>query len=140
LCSVAFNVPEIKILFLSCYFVVFGVITLINVSIGIRDSDIILDKLFIYFTCQAAGYNGPDTCVKERDDLESYLKPELNAASYILLGLLPWSNLMYAIQAKDVKKVIQKLTAYRWHIVQDRAATTNKDGTQMLSTSCGNTK
>ena len=140
LCSVAFNVPELKILFISCYFVIFGVIALVNVSIGIRDSDIILDKLLIYFTCQAAGYSGPDTCSKERGDLESHLKPELNAATYILLGLIPWSNLLFAIQVKDVKKVIRRLTAYKCHVVRDRTATTSKDCTRTVSTSYGDTK
>lgn len=82
---------------------------MINVSFSARDSDIILDKLFLYFTCQSTGYNGPDTCSKERDELESYLKPELNAATYFMLGLLPWSNLLFAVQVRDVKRAIHKL-------------------------------
>ena len=94
---------------LSCYFIVFGITALINVSISARDLDIILEKLFIYFICQSTGYNGPDTCGKERDELEYYLKPELNAVTYILLGLLPWSNLLFAVQVRDVKTAIQKL-------------------------------
>ena len=82
---------------------------LVNLSISVRDADIILDKLFAYFTCQAAGYNGPDTCATERDELESYLKPELNAVTYFLLGLLPWTNLLFAIQVRDIKKLAKKL-------------------------------
>jgi len=82
---------------------------LVNLSISVRDADIILDKLFAYFTCQAAGYNGPDTCATERDELESYLKPELNAITYFLLGLLPWTNLLFAIQVRDIKKLAKKL-------------------------------
>ncbi|XP_065890388.1 uncharacterized protein [Dysidea avara] len=106
---IRFSVPEVKILMLSCYFIVFGITALINVSISARDLDIILEKLFIYFICQSTGYNGPDTCGKERDELEYYLKPELNAVTYILLGLLPWSNLLFAVQVRDVKTAIQKL-------------------------------
>ena len=140
LCSVAFNVPEIKILLLSFYFVIYGVIVLVTISISIKTSDIIPDKLFNYFSCQASGYNGSDTCAKERDDLESYLKPELNSATYILLGLIPWTNLLFAIQVKDVKKVLRRLMAYRRHAVEDRSTTISKDGTLKMSTSCGDSK
>jgi len=104
----------VKILILSCYFAVFGIIALINVSISIRDADIILDKLFAYFTCQAAGYRGPHTCAAERDDLESYLKPELNGATYFLLGLVPWTNLLFAIQVKDIKTLARKVLPAYW--------------------------
>jgi len=94
----------------------------------------------MYFACQAAGYHGLDTCAKERDDLDVHLKPELNAATYIMLGLLPWSNLMFAVQVKDVKKVMQRLTAYKCHFVKCRTATANEDGKRTLSTSYGDTK
>ena len=87
----------------------FGISALINVSISARDSDIIIDKLFIYFICQSNGNKGPDTCTKERDELETYLHPELNAATYFLMGLLPWTNLLFALQIRDVKRAIHRL-------------------------------
>ena len=82
---------------------------LITLSISIRDGDIVLDKLLEYFACQARGYNDDNTCYAEYEELESYLKPELNSATYFLLGLLPWSNLLFVIQVSDIKNLIRKV-------------------------------
>ena len=109
---ISFTVPEVKILILSCYFIIFGIVALINYSISIRDSDIILDKLLDYVACQAYGYSADYTCHAEYDRLRSYLKPELNASTHCLLGLLPWLNLLFAVQVSDIKKAIQKVVRY----------------------------
>lgn len=82
---------------------------LTSFSISIRDSDIILDRLLDYFACQASGYSSNHTCYVEYDSLRSILKPEVNIISYFLLGLVPWFNLLFAIQVSDIKKAIQKL-------------------------------
>ena len=82
---------------------------LINLSISIRDADIILDKLLNYFACQARGYSTSNTCHEEYEELDSHLKPELNSATYFLLGLVPWSNLLFAIQVTDIKKAVYKV-------------------------------
>ena len=82
---------------------------LINLSIGIRDLNIILDKLLNYFACQARGYSASNTCYEEYEELDSYLKPEVNMATYFLLGLVPWSNLLFAIQFSDIKKAMHKI-------------------------------
>ena len=82
---------------------------LINYSIDIRDTDIILDRLLDYFACQSIGYSADHTCSAEYDKLRSYLQPELYSTTYVLLGLLPWSNLLFAIQVSDIKKAIQNV-------------------------------
>ena len=82
---------------------------LISLSIGIRDSDIILDKLLNYFACQARGYSASNTCHAEYEELDSHLKPELNSATFFVLGLVPWSNLLFAVQVSDIKKAILKI-------------------------------
>ena len=82
---------------------------LINLSISIRDADIILDKLLNYFACQARGYSASNTCYEEYEELDFYLKPELNSATYFLLGLVPWSNLLFAIQVTDIKRAFYKI-------------------------------
>jgi len=94
---------------LSCFFIIFGVVALINLSISIRDTDIILDRLLVYFACQAKGYNADNTCSAEYNNLEMVLKPELNTATYFLLGLVPWSNFLFVIQVSDIKKAIHKV-------------------------------
>ena len=101
---ISFSVPEVKILILSCYFIIFGIIALINFSISIRDSDILVDKLFAYFVCQARGTNNNNTCYEEYDKLKMILRTNLNIATYFLMGLVPWLNLVFAIQVRQVKK------------------------------------
>lgn len=98
---------------------------LITFSYVIRDSDIIIEKLLIYFACQARGSSSNNTCSTEYDELESYLKPELNSASYFLLSLVPWSNILYAIQFADVKKVIKIITRVYQHATENHSTTYN---------------
>ena len=98
-----------KILVLSCYFIIFGILALTNLSISIKNADKILDRLVKYLFCQARGYSSNNTCYEEYDEFESYLKPELDMITFILMGLLPWSNLLFAIQVSDIKKAIKRI-------------------------------
>ena len=106
---ISFSVPEVKILILSCYIIIFGIVALINLSISIRDLNIFLDSLLDYFACQARGYSASNTCHEEYEEFEKYLKPELNMVTYLLLGLIPWSNLLFAIQVSDIRKAMHKI-------------------------------
>ena len=106
---ISFSVPEVKILILSCYFILFGTMGLINFSINIRDADIILDRLLDYFACQASGYSADHTCSAEYERFRTHLQLELNSTTYALLGLLPWFNLLFAVQVSDIKKAMQKV-------------------------------
>ena len=119
-----------KILILSCYFIIFGIIALTNYSIDIRDVDITLDALLNYLACHAIGYNANHTCYEEYDELRSHLHPELFNVTYILLGLVPWSNLLFAVQVSDIKRMFQKAVyLYSSHSSQDKtlssSSTTN---------------
>ena len=82
---------------------------LISLSINIRDSDIILDKLLNYLVCQARGYSASNTCYAEYEELDSCLRPELNSATYFLLGLVAWSNLLFVVRVSDIKKAFHKI-------------------------------
>ena len=82
---------------------------LINFSINIRDTDIILDRLLDYFACQSSGYSADHTCSAEYDRFRSYLQPQLNSTTYALLGFLPWFNLLFTVQVSNIKKAIQNV-------------------------------
>ena len=97
-------------------------------SISIRNGDIILDRLLDYFTCQARGYSDDNTCYAEYEELESHYKPELNITTFILLGLVPWSNLLFAIQVSDIKKLIHKVT--RMYSSRDSQQTNSTSNTK----------
>ena len=87
----------------------FGILALIGLSLTIRDADIKTERVLDYIVCQSIGYNANHTCQAEIDELTSISTPELNSATYFLLGLLPWSNLLFAIQVSDIKKTLQKV-------------------------------
>lgn len=98
---------------------------LITLSYSIRDSDIILEKLLLYIVCQARGYYSYNTCSAEYDELEPYLKPELNSTTYFLLSLVPWSNILYAVHFADIKRAIQRIMyIFRCNYTQEKSSTT----------------
>ena len=80
-------------------------------SISIRDLNVFLDTLLDYFACQARGYSASNTCDAEYEEFQRYLKPELNMATYLLLGFIPWSNLLFAVQVSDIRKAMQKINS-----------------------------
>ena len=82
---------------------------MINFSINIRNAGVILDTLLDYLVCQASGYSADHTCSAEYDRFRSHLQQELNSTTYALLGLLPWFNLLFAVQFSDIKKAMQKV-------------------------------
>ena len=106
-CKFHFSVPEIKILLLLGYFIVFDVVTLVNLSIGISEADGFYYDLLEYFECNLFGSD--PRCVAYRQKLERHLKPGLNATAFIMLGLLPWVHLLFAVQAHDVKQLMKKI-------------------------------
>ena len=128
---ISFSVPEVKILILSCYFILFGIMALINYSVSIRDADIIVERLLDYFVCQAYGYSADHTCYAEYDRFRSVLKPEFNSTTYFLVGLLPWLNLLFAIQVSDIKKVVQNVAHfYSSRDSQDKTVSTSNASNQ----------
>ena len=67
-----------------------------------------METLVEYLACQARGYSSNNTCYEEYDEFESYLNSEFDWITYLLLGLVPWSNLLFAIQVSDIKKAIKR--------------------------------
>ena len=105
-----FSVPEVKILILLSYFIAFGIMSLINLSVSINEANPFLDDLFRYFACQLGGFD--PMCEDIRRQFERHLKPGLNGVTYLLIGLITWVYLLFAIQSQDVKKLARKITTY----------------------------
>ena len=104
-----FSVPEVKILILLSYFIIFGIMTLVNFSVSINEANPFLDDLFRYFACQLGGLN-PD-CEVIRQQFERHSKPELSTTTYVLIGLITWVYVLFAIQAQHVKKLVQRIAS-----------------------------
>ena len=101
--------PEIKILILLSYFAVFGIVSLVNLTITLNEADPFLDDLLNYFACQLGGYN--PKCEEFRRQLEKHLKPGLNSASILFLGLSTWVHILIATKAQDYQLLMQKAAA-----------------------------
>ena len=118
---ISFSVPEVKILILSCYFIIFGIIGLIDYSINIGNSNFFQDALSDYFACQIFGVSPSHTCNAEFDRLTSHVYPGLSNTAFFSWSLLPWLNLLFAVQVSDIKKVLQKVMFfYSSHESQDK--------------------
>ena len=102
--------PEIKILILLSYFIVFGIVSLVNLTITLNEADPFLDDLFNYFACQLSGYN--PNCEDFRRQFEKHLKPGLNGAAYLLLGLNTWVHILIATKAQDYKWLMQRVVSF----------------------------
>ena len=87
------STPEKKLLFILSYYVIFGVITLAYFSVSTHDQDAFLEAALRYFICEEPGNN--PSC--SRNDFEQYTYPFFAASSYLLMGLIPVSILIYTI-------------------------------------------
>ena len=124
-CCIKFSIPEVKILIFSCYFIIFGIIALVTLSIFIRDSEILTDKLLTFVVCESKGYTDVDSCVEERDNLYSHTHSDLTSATYILLALIPWSSLLFAVQVADIRRAVHKIISlYQNHRSQEKSLST----------------
>ena len=51
-------------------------------------------------------------CEDIRQQFEKHLKPGLNGVTFLLIGLITWVYLLFAIQSRDVKKLARKIATY----------------------------
>ena len=113
-CLVFFSVPEVKILILLSYYILFGIVLLTHVTITIDEAIPFRNDLFKYLECQLTGYD--PICEDIRRQFEKHLKPGLNGLSYFLIAFITWVNLLFAIKGEDVKCLIQKLMS-SYHLI-----------------------
>ena len=105
-----FTVPEVKILILLSCFIITGTLALAHLGIAINDTELLLDGIFKYITCQLGGYN--PMCEDIRHQFEKYLHPELSVAAALSFGLLSWVYLLFAVQVQDIKRVLQGMATF----------------------------
>ena len=128
-CLVLFSVPEVKILIVLSYYMVLGIVQLLNITISLNNATPFLKDLFKYFECQLPGYD--PMCEDIRRQFETHLKPELNGVSYFLYALITWVGLLFAVRGDDVKWLIQKVVSYyqivkaRFHATDSSSKTTS---------------
>ena len=99
--------PEVKILILLSSFIIFGVLLSVDYSSGVHQANPLIDDLNKYFTCQLGGFD--PMCEDIRQQFKKHLHPEINIITYLSFGITAVVYLLFAIQAKDVNKLIQKI-------------------------------
>ena len=104
-----FSVPEVKMLIVMSCIIIFGVVALVNLSISLDENAAFLDDIFRYITCQLGGFN--PMCEDIRRQFEKHLHPELDAATYVCLGVLSWIYLLFATQVQDIKRILQGIAS-----------------------------
>ena len=107
---ITFSVPEVKILLLLCYCIAIGVLSLINLTVGVDDTDLFLKDLTNYFVCHLSGDD--PMCEQFRQEFEKHDHVKMNAFTYFLIALITWVDLLYAIHSQDVKWLIKRIKSF----------------------------
>ena len=106
------------------YFIVVGIVSLVNFTFSAINLNPFLDDLFKYFVCELGGDSS--LCTDIRQEFESHLTPGLNIITFVLLALLTWVQLLFVIQIQDVKKLIQGIWLhYRAYFKNDKISPYN---------------
>ena len=106
---------EKKILAVFIAYIIFGVYTLIYVSIVTANSHKFGQALTAYFKCELSGHV-PDKC--DRSEFEQYKYPYVASISFILIGLLPISILNYVLKFEIVKQLLSRLVSLGKRLIQ----------------------
>ena len=92
---------QVKVLFVLCYYIVFGVCVLSAYTEFSRTFARFVDELLAYFDCESAGTGEP--C--DRSGYLDATNPVLSTASFVLLGLVPVVNLVFVVKFQKVMKI-----------------------------------
>ena len=106
-CTMNLSIPEVKVLLLLSYFIVVGIFSLVTFSVVLVNREPFLDDLFRYFICELTG-DSP-LCENIQEEFESHLHPGLYNTTFVLLALLTWVHLLYAIKLQDIKTSVQRI-------------------------------
>ena len=97
-----------RVLTILCYFVVFGIVVLTTFTVSTINFDIFYKKLLSYFICEAKGlplHNSTSVagdCNKE--SITSLVNPITTTIAFVVIGLYPAVNLVFAIHIRELKE------------------------------------
>jgi len=76
-------------------------------TVTTRNGTLFAAAIAEYWQCESAGLNSENSCDGLRDSLRPLANPGLTSASYILLGIFPAVNLIFAVNVKEIKKKVK---------------------------------
>lgn len=83
-----------------CYFGLFGIVLLIEISFKLADLDKLSEAVDSYFFCELQGL--PNEC--DRRSIEKYSHPEADIVPVIVLASIPMTQLLYIVNYKHIKE------------------------------------
>ena len=93
---------EKKILIIFCYDVILGVIVLTTFTLATKNEQRFREEITLYFTCESLGTEM--NCASQRSSYQALLYPALNCLSFVLLGIFPAINLIFAVNTEELKQ------------------------------------
>ena len=89
-----------------CYYILLAVVALTTFTIATRNGGLAITRIFEYFTCEQEGHI-PGKCDEKRSRFQELSNPAWTTMSYILLGMFPMVNLIYAVNIQELKAFCQ---------------------------------
>jgi len=116
-----------KILIIFCYYVLLGVIVLTTFTITTQNATLLADAVADYWQCEITGVEPENSCDRLRDLLEALTYPGLTAVSYILLGIFPAVNLIFAVNIEEIKQKFMTwcCRATKFHSIEEQSSTSS---------------
>ena len=100
--------PEVKMLILLCYFVVYTAVLSALIVVSIEYVDPLIEGIFGYFLCQLNGQN--PNCDTLQMQFRQYLRPQLASTTFLMTGFINWIYLIFPIHYKDIEYIVLKAT------------------------------
>ena len=107
-CTCQFTVPEVKFVFVICYWLVHSIVIVTASSIRDGRLDIFYYHLRNYADCMAGGNRKDHDCHRLRQDLEAETSPLMEPIIFISIALLNYATLSFVIQFQTVKNSIAR--------------------------------
>lgn len=86
-----------------CYYVVLAAVSLTAFTLSIRELSTLFHHIVQYYICEQGGHDPDAPC--SRAAFEALQKPGITTLSYILLGLFPVVNLVYALNVQELREM-----------------------------------
>ena len=95
---------ERKVLIIFCYYVLLFVIALTAFTDFTRTSTDIAAEIEEHWRCELSGVDSENACNERKASFEAPGYTALSSISYILMGLLPAVNLIFAVNISELRQ------------------------------------
>ena len=118
---------ERKILLVLLYYISLGAVASTAFTLATKYQNYNITETLNYFDCQKSGFN--NTC-----KLSIKQFPTVTVGAYVLLGLLPSINLVYALNVKEIKCAIKGVYSRVRNRINSVIVTTTEGKSETTST------